>query len=212
MLYTDCNHMIIHMPVSKNRIPLMNNIKKIFKGQQMIVDAVDSTIINKDFFRNIKNFKRMPTLNEKSLFARVGCFLSHLRCYEYIIKNRLNNVIIFEDDAVLTDKNFLKKQIDTDKDIVFLGHKIYTGNKNPQITQAHAIYYKDWKVVKQIYDYALDNQNRWRAFDIFLNNEILPHMNYGLYQFFDQISEELGSTINIGLSKKCYDSFHNNSH
>jgi len=40
--------------------------------------------------------------------GEIGCFISHIRCYEYMIKNNIDNMLIFEDDCVFCD-NFIEK-------------------------------------------------------------------------------------------------------
>lgn len=42
--------------------------------------------------------------------GEVGCFISHIRCYEYMIKNNIDNMLIFEDDCMFCD-NFNEKII-----------------------------------------------------------------------------------------------------
>jgi GR25 family glycosyltransferase involved in LPS biosynthesis len=40
--------------------------------------------------------------------GEIGCFISHIRCYEYMIKNNIDNMLIFEDDCNFCD-NFIEK-------------------------------------------------------------------------------------------------------
>ena len=40
--------------------------------------------------------------------GEIGCFISHIRCYEYMIKNNIENMLIFEDDCIFCD-NFSEK-------------------------------------------------------------------------------------------------------
>jgi GR25 family glycosyltransferase involved in LPS biosynthesis len=40
--------------------------------------------------------------------GEIGCFISHIRCYEYMIKNNIDNMLIFEDDCIFCD-NFIEK-------------------------------------------------------------------------------------------------------
>ena len=39
----------------------------------------------------------------EKVIGRVGCLLSHLKALEHIVENKLNDTIIFEDDAYLKD-------------------------------------------------------------------------------------------------------------
>lgn len=59
----------------------------------------------------------------------IGCWLSHVKCWEYIVANNLDNVLILEDDA-LFDKNFKEKfneissKIPCDWEMIILGQLI----------------------------------------------------------------------------------------
>lgn len=52
--------------------------------------------IDYDFYPNKFNAKKQLTLGE------IGCAMSHIKLYEYIVENQLQEVIIFEDDAVVS--------------------------------------------------------------------------------------------------------------
>jgi len=40
--------------------------------------------------------------------GEIGCFISHIRCYEYMIKNNIDYMLIFEDDCIFCD-DFINK-------------------------------------------------------------------------------------------------------
>ena len=40
--------------------------------------------------------------------GEIGCFISHIRCYEYMVKNNIDYMLIFEDDCIFCD-NFINK-------------------------------------------------------------------------------------------------------
>ena len=80
--------------------------------------------------------------------GEIGCFLSHIRCYEYMIKNNIEYMLIFEDDCnfcddfinklnnVLIEYNEYKsKPVDNKKvDILYIGGRFepnfFTNPKN----------------------------------------------------------------------------------
>lgn len=59
-------------------------------------------------------------------YGMIGCWLSHYRLWHYIVKNKLNNVLILEDDArPITDFNDklskLLQKVPNDYDLVYFG-------------------------------------------------------------------------------------------
>lgn len=63
---------------------------------------------------------------------QVACALSHKKLYEYIYSNRLDKVLILEDDVIPVDKNlkFLSetlKQVPSNWEVLYLGH-LYNNN------------------------------------------------------------------------------------
>ncbi|MDC3298526.1 glycosyltransferase family 25 protein [bacterium] len=71
----------------------------------------------------------------------VGCKASHMNIIKHAIDNKLNNILIFEDDAEFVDNNmnFLTDsltQLKTiDWDMLFLGCNVDYPNLNPQLTK-----------------------------------------------------------------------------
>jgi len=110
----------------------------------------------KDFLRNLFdfteeeilywtcscNFQAMPVIMyTPRIMGRVGCLISHIWALERIVEQKLNNTIIFEDDAykvpqhwsetklhdILEEKNF------SDDYIVYLGYSKNPKNGKPNI-------------------------------------------------------------------------------
>jgi hypothetical protein len=52
------------------------------------------------FWMNRSNFKSMIS-DETLILGRVGCFLSHLKCYKYALDKGWDNILILEDDVRL---------------------------------------------------------------------------------------------------------------
>jgi GR25 family glycosyltransferase involved in LPS biosynthesis len=57
-----------------------------------------------NLFNESDKFKANQFLNLNN--GEIGCFISHIRCYEYMIKNNIDNMLIFEDDCNFCD-NFI---------------------------------------------------------------------------------------------------------
>jgi len=191
MKYEECTVLIIHVKSSIDRLPFIANIHAKFPNTK-IMDAITPNDLREneiDFFTSFKNFKRRPGLKLQNLLGRVCCFQSHRNCLEYIVDNKLDNVIIMEDDAYIVDDSFLKDEIPTEYEMIYLGHGIYkTKAGYGKTVQTHSIYYRDWKVAESIIDFINGNQDKWRAWDLFLDKEILPFLNYKLNKYLDQAS------------------------
>jgi GR25 family glycosyltransferase involved in LPS biosynthesis len=120
--------------------------------------------------------------------GRCGCFLSHYELYTYIVENKLNDVLICEDDAVQV------KELPTDypKDcIIYLGgffHQMKMmddkpvkidfkeginrlGNYRILMTMSYII--PNWEIAKEILNY-IDDRPRYKAIDIMLGDIGIP--------------------------------------
>jgi GR25 family glycosyltransferase involved in LPS biosynthesis len=95
----------------------------------------------------------------------MGCVLSHIRCYEYIIKNNLEYTLIFEDDAHFCDDfneklknvyNEYKSNVLSDINILYIGGRFkpnhFTDLKNCSIISDNLIKHNFY-----------DNQNDWNV-------------------------------------------------
>ncbi|AAP96480.1 beta-1,4-galactosyltransferase [[Haemophilus] ducreyi] len=77
--------------------------------------------INYDFYIQKFNARKRLTLGE------IGCAISHIKLYEYIVKNNINEAIILEDDAIVSIyfKDIIcdaLKKISCKYEILFLDH------------------------------------------------------------------------------------------
>ena len=79
--------------IFKNRCPLNDiNVMYGFDGSKLDLQQ------DKYKANQLKNLSK----------GEIGCFISHIRCYEYMIKNNIDNMLIFEDDCHFCD-NFSEK-------------------------------------------------------------------------------------------------------
>lgn len=77
--------------------------------------------IDYDFYPRNYNAKKPLTLGE------IGCAMSHIKLYEHIIANNIQEAIIFEDDVFLnlyfkSILNTALKKVSKNKEIIFLYH------------------------------------------------------------------------------------------
>lgn len=138
----------------------------------------------------LKKIIMMWNVSDKQKRNVVGCLLSHLRVMKHIIKERLNNVLVIEDDALVDFKKLDKlnlNKIPKDKMIYFGGiirsltlndkswsyENIIKDLKNGinkidtnkyKIGATHGYFFPKWQVAKKIYNY-INNKKRIRAID-----------------------------------------------
>jgi len=137
--------------------------------------------------RSMYNFPRQSHL------ARCGCFHSHTSLLLHIIENRLNNVLVCEDDAV--EVNPLPSDY-PDGGITYVGGFIHASkmmdNKVPDVTLKKGINFisgyrvlmtlsyiiPKWEIAKELLDY-IDARPRFSAIDIMYGNHgVLQYLNY----------------------------------
>jgi GR25 family glycosyltransferase involved in LPS biosynthesis len=156
--------------------------------------------------RSMWNYPRQAHL------GRCGCFLSHYELYTYIVDNKLNDVLICEDDAVQVKD--IPKEYPKDC-IIYLGgffHQSKMMDNSPvKIDSKNGINYlgdfrilmtmsyiiPNWEVAKEILTY-IDARPRLSAIDIMLGN-------MGILTFYEYpacfIEEGCESTISKKTKK-----------
>ncbi|MFZ7157168.1 glycosyltransferase family 25 protein [Avibacterium avium] len=88
-------------------------------GKSLSQDELDK--VDFDFYPNFSNIKKDLTLGE------IGCAMSHIKLYEYMVLNNINSAVILEDDAIVPhnfEKLLLSALCKMPKkgDILFLFH------------------------------------------------------------------------------------------
>ena len=120
--------------------------------------------------------------------GKVGCFLSHMNLLKHIVENKINKVIIVEDDALLVNPipetlpedcltylgGFIANKKITSKEKISLEHKnginILDTEKYRMICNL-AYYIPKWEIAEEIVQ-RLEGSKRWRALDIMFGNVI----------------------------------------
>lgn len=124
----------------------------------------------------------MYNIDPKQHRAKCGCFISHVNLLKHIFTNKLNNVIVVEDDAEQVNP----LPIDMPNEFIYLGGffapKCFKDNlhlpemkqglmevpENTKLLMTLSYYIPNWEVAEVIYDHIM-SQNRYRAIDIMLN-------------------------------------------
>ena len=148
-------------------------------------------------------------ISEKEHLCKTGCFLSHIMLWQYISDNKLDDVLILEDDAEqVNDIGDLELPQDG---ITYFGGWLHglkmTDNKPVQHNSINGInelnktkmrmlctlsyYIPKWQIAKQMLDY-LNQLKRWRAIDVSIHN--IPIENYYIYPAI-YIEKDIPSTI-----------------
>jgi hypothetical protein len=144
--------------------------------------------------------------------ARCACWLSHTKLLEHIVENKLDDVLILEDDAIQV--NELPKEYPRDS-ITYVGGFVYNrkmmNSKPPEIkhqvginlcpddlrilgTLAYIV--PSWRVALNILN-KIYSQNRYKAIDIMLGN-------IGIKQYYNYPASfrEEGSSSQISQKNK----------
>tara|TARA_B100000686_G_scaffold56009_2_gene60329 strand:- start:2557 stop:4023 length:1467 start_codon:yes stop_codon:yes gene_type:complete len=208
------NILIIHNSViSKTRdISKLSSLSDNVK----IIEAIfpdDLTQDQIDYYITKKNFGCMPAgyKNPEKIKRKICCALSHFKALEFIIENKLNDVIIFEDDAVMYNQNLFEKFL-SNRDLFEKNYITYLGgfyfiNSNKQKTKyimdAHAYYIHNYEQATKLYD-KLKNASKLRAYDNLIKREIQEkNLPYDWFPIFIQ-NDEYFSHIDDGKRKKSW--------
>ena len=170
---------------------------------------------------NDLRFKKMVSyhnINPMEHKAKVGCLLSHTNLWRYIVSNKMNDILILEDDAVAVDS--VPENLPVDG-VTYLGGlswnlKTLDGHKklmcppgiypveNFKILMTMSYYIPKWELAKELFDYV-ESQKRWRAVDIMMTKS-----NTKFYMSYPASFEERGDQSIIRKNKnKRSDKFYN---
>ena len=120
-------------------------------------------------------------INPNEHKAKVGCLVSHTNLWRYLITNKMNNILVLEDDAV-TVKD-IPENLPLDG-VTYLGGLIWSqktmdGPKKMALSEGiylvddfkilmtMSYYIPSWEIAKELLDYV-ESQKRYRAIDIMM--------------------------------------------
>ena len=125
---------VINLEKNKDRLKKFMKCAKKANVNVKRFDAVNGKELSKNDPYVIKYFGKNSNLNP----GQIGCALSHIKIWEDAIKNNYNNIIVFEDDAIIPKDfwyRFNKAYYELPKNWemlllggVKLGGKIYSNN------------------------------------------------------------------------------------
>lgn len=157
-------------------------------------------------------FKFRYNIKENKKTAIENTFASHLNILKYIVDNKLNQVIVNEDDAILNGNINALKDL---KEATLLGGtlrhptnwaKDKEWRKNNDIrlqigentidyekyrwTQIYSVYYPVWEEAKRIYD-AVISADKYKHYDIFLaEKRLIKKLHYpSIFTHIDNVDK-----------------------
>lgn len=187
------NCLIIHnVKKCPNRIENVKKLQSMFPNNH-IINAIfpdDLTDEDKDFALNPKQFHAMPVLYKfpERILGRYCCYLSHLKALEYAYHNELDNVIIFEDDALLYETNFNFEAFIKNKSInliSWLGGCI--NQKNNYVYCLHSYYIPTYGFIGFLLNEIEDSHNKRAIDSMFVNIIQKKKINFGYFDVFKQM-------------------------
>lgn len=197
----------INLEKDKNRNKeFIDNLNTLELRNIKRIEGILGSDLNKENIRNelskylgIPKEKLKPSYYEKKtnfncyardidhIMPKVGCYLSHLKCLDYAIKNNYKSVLILEDDAIILPSIKDKISIPDNSDIIYFGG-FFDKKKDVMINKSDNLPYIkiDNKIFKIFgtYGYYLPNNNKIKElynifFSIYNNDksQIPKHTN-----------------------------------
>ena len=140
MYIKNCKILFINLEKDKKRKEkLVKQLKKYNLKYQRINAVFGKDLLNKpyrdklskelnipeiklrpEYWLNRSNFKSLSR-DLKNILPRVGLFLSHLRALKYACDNKLDKIVILEDDAIILPTILQKLMVPINTDIYYLG-------------------------------------------------------------------------------------------
>jgi hypothetical protein len=182
---------ILHLDKAYHRKSNVSKLQKMFPNNQIwkAIDMNKLTEEQKEKCLDLSYFHRMPNSNTLTKHIIGHCLNAklHLEILNYIVKNKLDNVIVFEDDAALIDS---KQDLTIDyngEDYFHLGGWFYKPGK---LCQFHSMYYPSYKKLEQMLT-ILNDPKKLRTIDYMFANYIQPKFTWGYSNIFYQEGESL---------------------
>ena len=199
----DCFAIILHLERAVDRKHNVERLQEQFKKNK-IWKARDMNLMTeeqKEKCLDMKYFHRIPNKNSNPKHIMGWCINAeqHIEILNYIVAEKLDNVIIFEDDALLINKDDDLVIDYNGEDYFHLGGWFYKPNK---LCKQHAIYYLSHKIVRNMLDY-LNNPKKLKTIDYMFSNYIQPNFKWG---YSNKFYQEGDSLITNGCQNKVLES------
>ena len=186
---------ILHLQTAIEREENITHLKSIFNDVYIFdgINALTFTDEQRKQYLDLKYFHRLPSCKwrDNVLLGHIACSRSHLNIIKYIIDNKLDDVIVFEDDVKNIDSNLIIEY--NNEDYIYLGiTKQYKPNK---YSGAYAIYYPSYKKLETMYD-ILKNPKKFKCYDYMITNYCnKPKFNFTIYNKFKIVGTSITDNL-----------------
>jgi GR25 family glycosyltransferase involved in LPS biosynthesis len=93
--------MIVHLSRATGRIKQVDRLRHELPVMTQVVDAIDGTILTATGVSHYKRQLVSPVYPFDLRHTEIACFLSHRKCWQYIVDQNLDAALILEDDVGL---------------------------------------------------------------------------------------------------------------
>jgi hypothetical protein len=184
------NAIVLHLERATDRKQYVEALKEtypkleIWYGKDM--DLLDDE--TKDKYLDLSFFHRIPNKNSNKNNIIGWCLnaLQHLEILNYIVDNKIDDIIVFEDDALLINE-LDNIEVDENEFYHYLGGYEY---KTGKICKQHSIYYPSYKKVEEML-IVLNNPKKLRTIDYMFANYIQPKFKWGFSNLYLQAGKSL---------------------
>jgi hypothetical protein len=150
-------------------------IEGLFKNSEIFIneDFRDLTDEKKELYMNMTYFHRMPSLRREAILGLCCLTMGHLKVFDKIIENKLDNVLVLEDDSFVLPEYIDNLVLDINKNDYYinLSPMIWIDKKgNEKVANSNAIFYPSWEKVKEIREKIRENPSKLKQIDYMLMN------------------------------------------
>jgi len=159
---------INHLELATERKKYVDGIKETFSH---IPIHINKGIYGQELSEEeVSNYNLITRWNSSMELkkGKIGCYLTHKNALKYIVKNKLNNVLVLEDDVFYTGDKSIEEYPQPEQDISYLCYSF--ADKKARKTNIYgtlSILYT-YDGAKDLLNY-LDNLEKIRGFDYQLN-------------------------------------------
>ena len=175
-------------------LPIKYNVFNAVDGNSLkINDLFNKNIINNNILNNIKNNTNRKYHYEINTKGAIGCYLSHVNLWKYIVNNNIKYAIIFEDDCKVSNISLIN--IDIRLNILPDNWNIYLLNDISSKYDIELVYNKLYKV-KRFFGLVAYIIN-YNTAKLLINNTKLFPINQHLDSYLSELSLDYNLNIYI---------------
>lgn len=139
--------LIINLDESKKRLDFF--IENLYNNNFYIkrISGFNGNLLSNDEFNKIKQDKSKFQGINLTKKGEYGCWISHLKCYKYIVDNVIEWCIVMEDDAILKpdlSKKLKNISIPDDADIIYIHSRGSKAKKKKSDIKGFDMYIDGW--------------------------------------------------------------------